>query len=75
MGMGMGMRKRTGTWTGCLRTSCVWKTGWSRSCRMRTGTATVTNQSQSRMRTVKRTWRNWRQRLKRLMFFDAFVLG
>lgn len=42
---------------------------------MRTGTATATSQSRSRMRTVTRTWRNWRQRLKRLMFFDAFVLG
>lgn len=70
-----GMRKRTGTWTDCLRRSCVWKTGWNRSCRMRTGTEIWTNQSQSRRRTVKTTWRNWRQRLMRLMFFDAFVHG
>lgn len=42
---------------------------------MRTGTETGTNQSQSRRRTVKTTWRNWRQRLMRLMFFDAFVHG
>lgn len=75
MEMGTGTRKRTGTWTGCLRTSCVWKTGWSRSCRMRTGTATGMSQSPSRTRTVKMTWRNWRQRLMRLMFCDAFVLG
>lgn len=42
---------------------------------MRTGTETGKNQSQSRTRTVKTTWRNWRQRLMRLMFFDAFVHG
>lgn len=42
---------------------------------MRTGTETWTNQSQSRRRTVKTTWRNLRQRLRRLMFSDAFVHG
>lgn len=56
--MGTGMKRRTGTWTGFLRTSCVWKSGWSRSCRMKTGIVTGRSRSQSRMMTVKMTWRN-----------------
>jgi hypothetical protein len=53
--MGMGMRRRIGTWTGCLRRSCVWKNGWSRNYRMRTGTGTGTSQSQSRTKTETMT--------------------
>lgn len=33
------------------------------------------SQSQSRMKTVKMTWRNWKQRLRRQRFCDAFVPG
>lgn len=43
------------TWTGCLRMSCVWKTGWSRSCRTRTWTGSGMSQSQSRTTTVMMT--------------------
>lgn len=71
----MGTRRRTGTWTGCLRRNCVWKSGWSRSYRRRTGTGTGTSQSQSRMKTVTMTWRNWKQKLMRRMSCDAFVPG
>lgn len=43
------------TWSGCLRTSCVWKTGWSRSCRRRIGSATGTTRSRSKRTTATRT--------------------
>lgn len=75
METGKGMRRRSGTWTGCLRMSCVWKTGWSRSCRRRSGNGSGMTPSQSKMMTVTMTWRNWRQKPKRLMFSDAFVPG
>lgn len=42
---------------------------------MRTGTGTVMSQSPSRMRTVRMTWRSWRQMLMRPRFFAAFVPG
>lgn len=42
---------------------------------MRIGTGTGTNQSQSRMKTVKMTWRSWKQKLMRQRFCDAFVPG
>lgn len=42
---------------------------------MKIGTGIGTSQSQSRMKTVKMTWRNWKQKLMRQRFCDAFVPG
>lgn len=42
---------------------------------MRIGTGIGTSRSQSRMKTVKMTWRNWKQKLMRQRFCDAFVPG
>lgn len=51
----LGVSRLGHTWTGFLRTSCVWKSGWNRSCRMKIGTGTGMSQSQSKMKTVKMT--------------------
>lgn len=42
---------------------------------MRIGTGTEMSRSQSRMKTVKMTWRNWKQKLMKQRFCDAFVPG
>lgn len=42
---------------------------------MKIGNGTGMSQSQSKMKTVKMTWRNWKQKLMRQRFCDASVPG